>query len=191
VRKLVVTENISLDGVIEAKDYWFGPAGDTDPGEAESDQADLADEIRQQREAADAFLVGRKTFEQMRSFWPLQTDDTTGITDYLNQVAKYVVSASLKDPDWEPTTVLRGPLQVDITALKSQPGNDIVTTGSITLVHSLIAEGLVDEYRLFVYPVVVGRGEKLFVNSEKLSKLRLLQTRTFSSGIVLLRYGIK
>jgi dihydrofolate reductase len=189
MRKLVVTENISLDGVIEAKDYWFGPAGDTDPEQAETDQSDLADEIARQREAADAFLVGRTTFEQMRSFWPLQTDDTTGITDYLNQVAKYVVSASLEDPDWAPTTVLRGPLREDITALKSQPGKDIVTTGSITLVHSLIAEDLVDEYRLFVYPVVVGRGEKLFVNSEKMSKLRLLQTRAFSAGIVLLRYG--
>jgi dihydrofolate reductase len=144
MRKLVVTENISLDGVIEAKDYWFGPAGDTDPEQAETDQSDLADEIARQREAADAFLVGRTTFEQMRSFWPLQTDDTTGITDYLNQVAKYVVSASLEDPDWAPTTVLRGPLREDITALKSQPGKDIVTTGSITLVHSLIAEELAE-----------------------------------------------
>ena len=191
MRKLVVTENISLDGVIEAKDYWFGPAGDGDPADAENDQSDLVDEIRQQREAADAFLVGRTTFEQMRSYWPQQTDDTTGVTDYLNKVAKYVVSASLEDPDWEPTTILSGPLRDDITGLKAQPGKDIVTTGSITLVHSLIAEGLVDEYRLFVYPVVVGRGEKLFIDAEKMAKLKLLQTRTFSSGVVLLRYGIK
>jgi len=191
MRKLVVTENISLDGVIEAKDYWFGPAGDGDPADAENDQSDLVDEIRQQREAADAFLVGRTTFEQMRSYWPQQTDDTTGVTDYLNKVAKYVVSASLEDPDWEPTTILSGPLRDDITGLKAQPGKDIVTTGSITLVHSLIAEGLVDEYRLFVYPVVVGRGEKLFTDAEKMAKLKLLQTRTFSSGVVLLRYGIK
>ena len=190
MRKLVVTENISLDGVIEAKDYWFGPAGDGDPADAENDQSDLVDEIRQQREAADAFLVGRTTFEQMRSYWPQQTDDTTGVTDYLNKVAKYVVSASLEDPDWEPTTILSGPLRDDITGLKAQPGKDIVTTGSITLVHSLIAEGLVDEYRLFVYPVVVGRGEKLFTDAEKMAKLKLLQTRTFSSGVVLLRYGI-
>jgi len=127
----------------------------------------------------------------MRSYWPQQTDDTTGVTDYLNKVAKYVVSASLEDPDWEPTTILRGPLRDDIIGLKAQLGKDIVTTGSITLVHSLIAEGLVDEYRLFVYPVVVGRGEKLFTDSEKMAKLKLLQTRTFSSGVVLLRYGIK
>ena len=191
MRKLVVTENISLDGVIEAKDYWFGPAGDGDPADAENDQSDLVDEIRQQREAADAFLVGRTTFEQMRSYWPQQTDDTTGVTDYLNKVAKYVVSRSIKDPDWEPTTILRGPLRDDITDLKSRPGMDIVTTGSITLVHSLIEEGLVDEYRLFVYPVVVGRGEQLFTDSEKMAKLKLLQTRTFSSGVVLLRYAIK
>jgi dihydrofolate reductase len=191
MRKLVVTENISLDGVIEATDSWFAPAGDPDADEAEADQSDLADEIRRQREAADAFLVGRTTFEQMRSYWPLQTGDTTGITEYLNTVRKYVVSASLTDPDWEPTTVLRGPLVDDITALKSQPGKDIVTTGSITLVRSLIAAGLVDEYRLFVHPVVVGRGGKLFDNSEKMSRLGLLQTRTFAAGIVLLRYGVK
>jgi dihydrofolate reductase len=149
------------------------------------------DEIRRQREAADAFLVGRTTFEQMRSYWPAQTADTTGITEYLNNVAKYVVSGSLDDPEWEPTTVLRGPLRDDIMTLKSMPGNDIVTTGSITLVHSLIAEGLVDEYRLFVYPVVVGRGKKLFDDAGKMSRLRLLQARTFSSGIVLLRHGSK
>ncbi|MET0863254.1 MAG: dihydrofolate reductase family protein [Nakamurella sp.] len=190
MRKLVVTENISLDGVIEASDYWFGPAGNADPGEDNTDQSDLEDEIRQQREAADAFLVGRTTFEQMRSYWPQQTDDTTGITDYLNKVAKYVVSSSLHDPDWEPTTILRGPLVEEIHRLKSQPGKDIVTTGSITLVHSLIADGLVDEYRLFVYPVIVGRGERLFTDPAKMAKLTLLQTRAFRTGIVLLRYGI-
>src|SRR5215467_14621987 len=112
--------------------------------------------------SADAFLTGRVTFEQMRGYWPLQSDDQTGITDYLNQVQKYVVSATLAEPGWEHTTVLRGPLREEITALKSAPGRDIVVTGSITLVHALIAAELVDEYRLFVYPVVAGKGARLF-----------------------------
>ena len=121
--------------------------------------------MREQSEAADALLLGRVTFEEMRGYWPLQTDDTTGITDYLNNVSKYVVSATLQDPEWEHTTVLRGALIDEISALKSRPGGDIVTTGSMTLVRDLIAAGLVDEYRLFMYPVVLGHGHRLFADA--------------------------
>jgi hypothetical protein len=88
MRDLIVTENITLDGVIDATEGWFAPAGD----EADVDESDVVDAIREHREAADAFLVGRVTFEQMRGYWPLQTDDATGISDYLNRVSKYVVS---------------------------------------------------------------------------------------------------
>jgi hypothetical protein len=91
--------------------------------------------IREQREAADALLLGRVTFEQMRGYWRLQTDDRTGIADYLNRVSKYVVSRTLQDPQWEHTTVLHGALVDGVQALKSEPGNDIVTTGSIAVVH--------------------------------------------------------
>jgi dihydrofolate reductase len=184
VRDLIVTENITLDGVIEATEDWFSPAGD----EGGSDQSDVIEAITEQREQADAFLVGRKTFEQMRSYWPEQTEDATGIRDYLNRVPKYVVSATLDDPGWEPTTVLRGPLVDEIEGLKAAPGEDIVATGSITLVRELIAAGLVDEYRLFVYPVVLGHGERLFVGADRTPKLRLVEARAFNSGIVLLRY---
>ena len=110
------------------------------------------------------------------------------MTDYLNRVAKYVVSTTLGDPRWERTTVLRGAFLDEIRALKSQPGKDIVTTGSITLVHALIAAGLVDEYRLFVYPVVLGRGARLFADGTEVPRLRLVETRPFRSGVVLLRY---
>jgi RibD C-terminal domain len=84
VRDLIVTENITLDGVIEATEGWFAPAGE----ESEVDSSDVEEAIREQREAADAFLVGRVTFEQMRGYWPQRTDDTTGIGDYLNAVSK-------------------------------------------------------------------------------------------------------
>ena len=136
------------------------------------DQSDLLDAQREQREAADAFLVGRVTFEQMRGYWPQQTDDTTGVSDYLDRVEKYVVSRTLEDPEWEPTTILRGPLEDESRALKSAPGGDIVTTGSISLVRDLIAAGLVDEYRLFVYPVVLGRGERLFADATRPARAR-------------------
>ena len=129
------------------------------------------------------------TFEEMRGYWPEQTDDTTGVTDYLNRVAKYVVSGTLGDPGWEPTTVLPADGFADaIGALKAEPGRDIVTTGSITLVHALIGAGLVDEYRLFVYPVVLGRGRRLFPEGTSVPALRLVETRPFRSGVVLLRY---
>jgi len=184
MRDLIVTENITLDGVIDASAGWFSVTDDD-----AVDQSDLVAALREQSEAADAVVFGRVTFEEMRSYWPEQTDDATGVTDYLNRVAKYVVSSTMGDPGWEHTTVLRGPgFEDEIRALKAQPGRDIVTTGSITLVHALIAAGLVDEYRLFMYPVVVGRGARLFADGTEVPRLRLVETRPFRAGMVLLRY---
>jgi dihydrofolate reductase len=182
MRTLVVTENITLDGVIDAAEGWFSPA------EGDTDQSNLIAAIAEHSAAADAFLVGRVTFEQMRSYWPNQVDDRTGITDYLNAVSKYVVSGTLDDPRWANSTVLRGPVEEEVRRLKSAPGKDIVTTGSMRLVRSLIAAGLVDEYRLFVYPVVVGAGRRLFEDAGSVGSLRLLEARRFRSGVVLVRY---
>jgi dihydrofolate reductase len=181
MRKLVVTENITLDGVIDMSEGWFDPLNE------DVDQSDLTAVTAEHREAADALLVGRNTFESFRGFWPQQTDDPTGVSDYLNAVSKYVVSSTLGDPGWENSTVLRGPLVDEVRALKEAPGRDIVATGSTQLVHALIAAGLVDEYRLFVFPVVVGRGARLFESANV--SLRLLETRQFASGAVLLRYA--
>jgi dihydrofolate reductase len=183
MRDLIVTENITLDGVIEMAGDWFSPAT-----QAEADQSDLVAALREQREAADAFLTGRVTFEQMRGYWPQQDDDATGISDYLDTVSKYVVSRTLQEPGWQRTTVLRGALRDEIKALQSAPGKDIVVTGSITLVRELITAGLVDEYRLFVYPVVLGHGQRLFADAAGLPTLRLVETRPFRCGVVLLRY---
>jgi dihydrofolate reductase len=184
MRDLIVTENITVDGVIDASENWFTPAG-----REGVDHSDQIAAIAEQRDAADAFLTGRVTFEQMRSYWPQQVgSDETGVAEYLNRVPKYVVSSTLEDPAWEPTTVLRGPLEDDVAALKAAPGADIVTTGSIRLVHALVAKGLVDEYRLFVYPVVVGRGARLFEDATGVPALDLVETRPFRSGVVLLRY---
>ncbi len=184
MRKLVVTENITLDGVIDASEGWFAPAGDD-----EVDQSDLNEALREQTEAADALVLGRVTFEEMRGYWPLQTDDETGIAEYLDSVSKYVVSSTMKDPEWERSTVLSGELEGNIRELKGKSGKDIVVTGSITLVHELIRLRAVNEYRLFVYPVVLGRGARLFDGAANVPKLKLVDSRTFRSGIVLVRYS--
>src|SRR4051794_40498310 len=163
MRSLVVTENITLDGVVDAAGNWFAPAGAEDP----ADVAELLDVQRAQREAADALLVGRDTFEAFRGYWPRQTDDVTGVAKYLDGVAKYVVSATLTADDdlgWANSHLLGGPLTDGVRALKSAPGADVVTTGSISVVHALTAAGLVDEFRLFVYPVVLGEGRRLFAD---------------------------
>jgi dihydrofolate reductase len=184
MRKLIVTENMSLDGVIEATGGWFGPAEDKTDG----DDSDIVATLREHMEAQDALLLGRNTFEAFREDWPAQTDDTTGITAHLNHVSKYVVSSTLGHPQWENTTVLRGELAEEVQTLKNQPGREIGATGSITLIHNLIASGCVDEYRLFVYPVVLGRGRRLFENMTNVPKLRLIETKLFRSGVVLLSY---
>ena len=143
MRKLVITQNITLDGSVEMLDDWFDP---------QLQDEDLLEESHRQDSQADALLVGRQTFEDFRGYWPKQTDDPTGVTDYLNRVAKYVVSSTMSDPAvGELDRAHRRPGRAT-TALKSQPGKDIVLTGSISLAHALIAGGVVDEYRLFVYP---------------------------------------
>ncbi|WP_068065756.1 dihydrofolate reductase family protein [Nocardia xishanensis] len=181
MRDLVVTENVTLDGVIDATEGWFTVGGD-----AVDDQSDILDELMVHTAACDAVLFGRVTFEDMRGYWPEQTDDRTGITDDLNRMAKYVVSRSMDDPGWQNSTVLRG--LDEVRALKELPGKDIVCTGSIDLVHQLIEAGLIDEYRLFVYPVVLGRGARLFTEGARVPALRLVESKPFRSGVVLLRY---
>jgi dihydrofolate reductase len=130
---------------------WFDPLNE------DVDQSDITAANAQHQAAADALLVGRNTFESFREFWPKQTDDPTGVSEYLNAVEKYVVSSMMDDPGWDNSTVLRGPVVDEVQALKKAPGRDIVATGSMQLVQALIDAGLVDEYRLFVFPVVVGR----------------------------------
>ena len=119
--------------------------------------------MRRQSEAEDVLLLGRQTFTDFRGFWPHQTDDTTGITDHLNRVHKVVVSSTLGDPEWENSTVVGADWRDRVRALKEEDGGDIVVTGSLTpRARRVIEAGLVDEYRLFVYPAVQGRGRRLF-----------------------------
>lgn len=181
MRNLVITQNVTLDGSVEMLDDWFDP---------QLQDEDLLEESHRQDRAADALLVGRQTFEDFRGYWPHQTDDATGVTEYLDQVAKYVVSSTMSDPEWTNSTVLSGDPVGHVEALKSGPGKDIVLTGSIRLAHTLIAADLVDEYRLFVYPAIQGRGRRLFPDGVAVAKLRSIEpARTFRSGITLLRFA--
>ena len=184
MRRLVVTENISLDGVLDG-DFYLRAGED-------SERTDVDDALRQQRERADALLLGRRTFEAFRGFWPQQVDNPSGTRQYLNQVRKHVVSTKLPtaegaDLGWENSSVVRG--LDDVRALKEQPGADIVCTGSVSLVHSLLDADLVDELRLFTHPVVVAEGRRLFRDGARPAALRLVESRTFRSGVVLLRYA--
>jgi dihydrofolate reductase len=182
MRKLVITQNITLDGSIEMLDNWFDP---------QLQDTDLLAETHRQDAESDAMLLGRQTFEDFRGYWPLQTDDPTGITAYLNGVAKYVVSTTMTDPAWRNSTVLSGDPVESVRALKAEPGRDIVLTGSISLAHALIRGGLVDEYRLFVYPAVQGRGRRLFPDGATIPTLTLAAPpMAFASGISLLRYTV-
>jgi dihydrofolate reductase len=181
---LIVTENITLDGVIEQAGDWFTPAGD----EKDVDNGDIEATLRHQMSTQAALLLGRKTFESFRAYWPAQTHDVTGITAHLNRVSKYVLSHTIDEPAWENTTLLRGELTDVIRQLKQRVDGEIGVTGSITLVHGLIAAGLVDEYRLFVYPVVVGAGRRLFEDGAGVRKLTLTAATPYRSGIVLLAY---
>ena len=183
-RDLIVTENITVDSVIDAEGDWFVPAGAEDP----ADVAEMRGVEERLRSTADALLVGRATFEAFRGYWPQQTDDPSGVSDYLNRVDKYVISSTLTEPGWQHTTILRGDLARETATLKNQSGGDIVATGSITMVHALNRTGLVDEYRLFVYPVVMGSGRRLFEEPVDQPHLELVEAQAFSSGVVLLRY---
>ena len=180
MRSLVITQNITVDGAVEMLGDWFSAQG-------QGDQDDLLAEMAQQRATADALLLGRRTFEDMRGYWPGLTDDATGVGAYLDGVDKYVVSTTMRDPDWERTTVIDGDPVAGVRELTELDGGDIVVTGSIQLCHALVVAGLVDEYRLFVYPVVQGRGRGLFPAGTEMS-LRLVESRAFRCGITSVRY---
>ena len=181
-RRLVVTENISANGVIEFIDDWFDPAD-------QDDADDLFAVMGEQMANEEALLLGRKTFEDFRGYWPLQTDDASGSTDHLNRVPKYVASSTMTDPAWSDSTVLASNLEAEVAALKADgDGGDLGVTGSISVVHTLMRADLVDEYRLFVYPVLVSRGRNLMPDGVTMQGLSLTECRSFRSGVVLQVY---
>ena len=182
MRTLAITQNVTADGAVEMLGDWFDPT---------AEDRQVTEAMNRFTERGDALLLGRRTFEDFRGFWPKQTNDHTGITDELNRVQKYVVSSTMTDPQWQNSTILTGDWLARVAELKEQPGGDIGVTGSIRVCHALIAAGLVDEYRLFVYPVVQGRGRRLFPEGFEADRLRVVDVAGFDSGVTLLHYAAR
>jgi dihydrofolate reductase len=179
MRRVVASEFVSLDGVMEAPDKWHFPYFDDEMGDA----------IGAAMAEADAMLMGRVLYEEWAAFWPNQDPDENPVAARMNGVRKYVVSTTLEEPlEWNNSTLIRENVAEEIAGLKRQTGGDISISGSGTLVRSLLSEGLIDELRLMVHPVVVGSGKRLFEEGGGQIALELADSRTFSTGVVYLTY---
>jgi dihydrofolate reductase len=177
--RIVVTEYISLDGVIEApggdEDYrHVGWAGDFTRG-PEGDKFKLDETI-----PAEALLLGRLTYEGFAKAWPHMEGE---FADKFNGMPKYVVSSTLEDPEWNNSTVLDGDVVEEVSKLRAQPGGDIVVHGSAQLAQTLLDNDLVDELRLMVYPLVLGTGKRLFGETADKKRLRLTESKTVGDGV--------
>jgi dihydrofolate reductase len=182
MRKLVASTFVSLDGVMEAPDKWQ-LANDL----FDDDMGKLIDETYR---AADAMLMGRVTYQEFASFWPTQSDDDP-FAKTMNGMPKFVVSKTLKTLEWQNSTQIKGDVAAEVSRLKQQPGKNIAIVGSAQLVNGLTKDGLIDEYQLWVHPVVVGRGKHLFKDGIDPTLLKLVDTKTFGTGVVVLTYERK
>ena len=183
--RIVVTEFMSLDGVIEApgggEDYKHGGwSFEISRGE-EGDKFKLDETM-----ASEALLLGRRTYEGFAAAWPSRDGE---FADKFNSMPKYVVSSTLKDPEWNNTTVLDGELAEEVAKLKEQQDGDIVVHGSAQLVQALLENDLVDELRLMVFPVVLGTGKTLFGETSDKKTLQLRDSKIVGDGVAILVYA--
>jgi dihydrofolate reductase len=181
MRKIIVFENVTLDG------FMAGPNG-------ELDWAIRDDEVTQYSKggqaSTDMFLFGRVTYEMMASFWPTPAGETTNpvFAEFLNNTPKIVFSTTLQTADWQNTEVSNELNKDEILKLKQQHGKNMMIFGSGTIVEQLTNLGLIDEYQLMVNPVILGKGKSLFKGIKERINMKLVKTKTFSNGIVLLQY---
>ncbi len=177
MRKLIVSEFVALDGVMENPGWTFA---------FESDDRNRYKFAELQ--AADALLLGRVTYEGFAAAWPGMAEETGEYGQWMNGYPKYVVSETLEGPlEWQNSALVKGDLAKAVTKLKQGDGKDILVFGSAQLVNELHQRGLVDEYRLMLFPVTVGNGKRLFGSGEQ-KAFKLVDTQTFSSGVALLTY---
>lgn len=182
--KIVVSDNVSLDGVIQdpagdegfRRGGWVGLIKDR-PG---ANKLALDEAL-----ATDALLLGRRSYEWMAGRWPSRSG---ALADRLSSLPKYVVSSTLEDPDWSNSTVLKGDVVNEVSKLKQELDGDIVVVASFQLVRTLMEHDLVDELRLKVYPVVLGTGERLFGETSDKKPLRLVDTQTVDGDVAFLTY---
>jgi dihydrofolate reductase len=182
--RIVVTEFISLDGVIEdpggSEDFRYGGWSFQISRGDEGDQFKLDETM-----SAEALLLGRRTYEGFAEAWPPREGE---FADKFNNMPKYVVSSTLKDPDWANSTVLDGDLVEQVSRLKQDVDGDVVVHGSAQLVQGLVEHGLVDEMRLMVFPVVLGTGKRLFGETSDKHSLRLADSKIVGDGVAILVY---
>jgi len=185
--RLVVVEFMTLDGVMQAPGFEEHPTGRNGWAMRVNDP-ELQEYNGGQIMGADALLMGRRTFNIWAAFWPDPPAIAAELGARITELPKYVVSKTLPDSDWANTTMLRGDLETEVRRIKDLPGGDLMVYGSADLVTSLLELDLVDELRILVFPVVLGSGKRLFRDDADLRALRLLSTRTTSSGVVILTY---
>ena len=184
--KIIVSENVSLDGVVQDPTGeegfrlggWWVRVGDKDREQA-------ARVVLDEALGTEAMLLGRRSYEFLAARWPTRTGE---FADRMNSKAKYVVSSTLQDPAWANTTVLGGEVVDEVSALKQRLAGDIIVAGSFQLVHRLLEHDLVDELRLMIYPVVLGAGARLFGETSDKKPLRLIGNTTVAGDLAYLTY---
>jgi dihydrofolate reductase len=184
--RLIISENLSLDGVVqdptgeEGLNFggWFNLV-------TEADRAEWAKMALEEALRTEALLLGRRSYEFFAARWPSRTGP---FADRLNSLAKYVVSTTLQDPTWRKTTVLRGDAATEVSKLKEQVKGDLVVYASAQLVHRLMQHDLVDELRLMIYPFVLGDGERLFGETTDVKRMRLVHHQTVGDSLTYLIY---
>jgi dihydrofolate reductase len=182
--KIVVSDNVSLDGVIQdpAGDEGFRVGGWV--GQIK-DREDVNKVTLDEALGTEALLLGRRSYEWFAARWPSRSGE---LADRLNSLPKYVVSSTLKDPDWNNSTVLKGDVVNEVSKLKQELNGEIVVLASFQLVRTLMEHDLVDDLRLKIYPVVLGAGERLFGETSDKKPMRLVDTQTLDGDIAFLTY---
>jgi dihydrofolate reductase len=184
--KVIVSENITLDGVIQdpSADEGFERGGWV--GKV-TDRKEAGQVLVEETLTAEAELYGRRTYEFLASRWP---DRDGPLADRLNSMPKYVISSTLEDPEWSNTTVLAGDAVEEVSKLKREIDGEILIPASIQLVRTLFEHDLVDELRLMVFPVVLGAGERLFAETSEKKPMRLLGVRTLDDELAYVTYAL-
>jgi dihydrofolate reductase len=180
MRNITASFFMSIDGVVEAPEAWQGPYFDEEMGAI----------IGQSMASAGGFLLGRRTYEQWAAFWPQQDAADNPMAPMINQMPKYVVSSTLREAAWQNSTLVGGDVMSQVAELKRQDEGDLLVAGSATLVRGLIRDGLLDELRILVHPVLVGHGGRLFEAEGGPQALELVDSKRLASGVINVTYRV-